>query len=366
MRSRFLFTALLTSTVLISHAQEKTSKSLTLWYTQPAQKWTDALPVGNGRMGAMVFGGVSDERIQFNEDTLWKGFPHDYDRKGAHDSLAKIRQLLFDGKTKEASDLTRSHFLSDPVRQKPYQPFGDLHLHFANQGSPSDYHRELDLDSATAITTYQIGDDKFERDVFASYPDHAIVVRITCSKPGNVSFTLKMDSPQTNSATKALSHDTLALAGQVETNGLRFESRVRVVADAGTVTTNGNIISVAKADSATLFLVAATSFKNYQDISGDPASECAKDLEAVSHKSYESVRSTQLADYQNLFHRVNLSLGYTDQAKLPTNQRLEAVKTRGLDADPRPRRALFPIRPLPPHFQQPPRRSARQFARPLE
>jgi len=334
MTKRFLFAALVASTVLISSAQDATHSPLTLWYTRPAQKWTDALPVGNGRMGAMIFGGIIDERIQFNEDTLWKGFPHDYDRKGAHDSLAQIRQFLFDGQVKEASELTRSNFLSDPVRQKPYQPFGDLHLHFANQGDSSDYRRELDLDSATAITTYNLGGVQFKRDVFASYPDHAIVVHITCSKPGNVSFTLRMDSPQTNSATKALSRGTLALTGQVETNGLRFESRVRVMNDGGTVATNGNSVAVENANSATLYLVAATSFKNYQDISGDPGSECAKNLEAVSRKSYDTVRSAQLADYQNLFRRVNLSLGSSGQAKLPTNERLEALKTRGLDADP--------------------------------
>ena len=325
---------LLTALSLESAQAEQTNTNLRLWYTRPAQKWTDALPVGNGRMGAMVFGGVSDERIQFNEDTLWKGFPHDYDRKGAHDSLAQIRQFLFDGKIKEASELTRSNFLSDPVRQKPYQPFGDLHLHFTNQGNSADYLRELNLDSATAITSYRLGDIHFERDVFASYPDHALVMHITASTLGNVSFTLKMDSPQTNSATKAVSQDTLSLSGQVETNGLRFESRVRIVCDGGTVTTNGNVLAVQSANAATVYLVAATSFKNFQDISGDPAGECAKNLEAVSAKSYETVRSTQLKDYQNLFRRVNLSLGSFDQAKLPTNQRLEAVKTRGLDADP--------------------------------
>ena len=338
MTKTFLPITLLAISVLFCchhiEAQPTTNKSLKLWYTQPAQKWTDALPVGNGRLGAMVFGGISDERIQFNEDTLWKGFPHDYDRKGAHDSLARIRQLLFEGKVKEASDLTRSNFLSDPVRQKPYQPFGDLHLHFSGRDNATDYRRELDLDTATAATTYQFGGEKFERDIFASYPDHALVMHITCSKRGNVNFTLKMDSPQTNSATKALSRDTLAMTGQVETNGLRFESRVRVVCEGGTTTTNDNTILVENADSATLFLVAATSFKNYQDISGDPGAICATDLEAVSRKSFDAVRSAQLADYQNLFHRVNLSLGSTDQANLPTDKRLDAVKTQGLDNDP--------------------------------
>src|SRR6185312_5788921 len=247
---------------------ETTHTNLRLWYTQPAQKWTDALPVGNGRLGAMVFGGINDERIQFNEDTLWKGFPHDYDRAGAHDSLAKIRQLLFEGNANDAITLTRSNFLSDPIRQKPYQPFGDLHFHFADHGTSTDYRRELDLDTVTAVTTYRVDGVRFQRDVFASYPDHAIVAHLTADKPHNIAFTLKMDSPQTDSATKAIARDTLALTGQVEPNGLRFESRVRVVCEGGTVTTNGNALVVENADSATVLLVAATSFKNFQDISG--------------------------------------------------------------------------------------------------
>ncbi len=337
MKKVLLGITLAVSTIFICQrniAQETTKKSLCLWYTQPAQKWTDALPIGNGRLGAMVFGGTTDERIQFNEDTLWKGFPHNYDRAGAHDSLAKIRQLLFDGKTKEASDLTRSNFLSDPVRQKAYQPFGDLHFHFANQGDVADYRRELDLDTAIAVTTYRAGGVRFKRDVFASYPDHAIITHITADKPRALSFTLKIDSPQTNSSTKALTRDTLALTGQIETNGLRFESRVRVVCEGGTVTTNGNTIAVENANSAMVFLVAATSFKNFQDISGDPAASCARDLAAVSKKSFFTIRVGQLADFQNLFGRVDLNLGHTAKADLPTDERLQAIKTAGLDSDP--------------------------------
>ncbi len=315
-------------------AADGTDNSLRLWYSHPAEKWTGALPVGNGRMGAMVFGGIFEERIQFNEDTLWKGFPHNYDRAGAHDHLAEIRQLLFDGKTKEAVELTRSNFLSEPVRQKAYQPFGDLHLHFSGEGDATDYRRELDLDSAEAITTYRIGDVRFERDVFASHPDDAIVVRITADHPRSVTFTLKMDSPQTNSQTRAIAGDTLALTGQVETNGLRFESRARVVCDGGDIKTNGNTISVENANSATLFLVAATSFKNFQDISADPAKKCAKDLASVSRKSFETVLNTHLTDYRGLFRRVSFGLPQTSRSESPTDKRLEAVKQNGLDGDP--------------------------------
>jgi len=312
---------------------DASENSLCLWYSKPAEKWTDALPIGNGRMGAMVFGGVSDERIQFNEDTLWKGFPHDYDRAGAHDHLAEIRQLLFDGKINEAISVTRSNFLSDPIRQKAYQPFGDLRLHFADQGEVTDYRRQLDLDSATASTTYSVGGVRFTRDVFASHPDRVIVMRITADHPHSISFTLKMDSPQTNSQTHAIAPDTLALTGQVETNGLRFESRVRVVCDGGGMITNGDEVVVKKANAATLFLVAATSFKNFQDISADPAKSCAADFASVTAKSFNSVLSAHLDDYRNLFRRVSLTLGQSP-ADLPTDERLQAVNRKGLASDP--------------------------------
>jgi alpha-L-fucosidase 2 len=332
---RIFFAALIASVFCQqSRAQDATNNPLRLWYVQPAEKWTDALPIGNGRMGAMVFGGVFDERIQFNEDTLWKGSPHDYDRAGAHDYLAQIRQLLFDGKTKEAEVLTRTNFLSDPIRQKAYQPFGDLHLHFVGQGNATEYRRELDLDSATAVTTYRLDDVRYQRDVFASYPDRAIIVRLTADQPRHISFTLKMDSPHTNSQTLGIARDTLALTGQVETNGLRYESRVRVFCDGGSVTTNGNSIVVENANSATLLLVAATSFKNFQDISADPANACATDLAAISKKPFDAIRAAQLADFRSLFRRVNLSLGHTASSDLPTDQRLQSLKRAGLKSDP--------------------------------
>lgn len=333
---KFVFAALVVSVAIISRqsSAETADKDLRLWYSQPAEKWTEALPVGNGRMGAMVFGGIFEERIQFNEDTLWKGFPHNYDHAGAHDHLAEIRQLLFDGKTKEAVDITRATFLSEPLRQKAYQPFGDLRLHFNGKGEVTDYRRELDLDSATAVTTYRMAGVRFERDVFASRPDRAIVVRMMADQPRHVSFSLKMDSPQTNSATRAIAGDTLALTGQVETNGLRFESRVRVSCDGGTVKTNGNSIVVENANSATVILVAATSFKNFQDISDDPAKKCANDFAAIGKRTFDSLRKAQLADYRELFGRVSLNLGRTGHADLPTDKRLEAVKQDGLVGDP--------------------------------
>ncbi len=175
-RALFLLitSSLCAANVLFAASQSAT----TLWYAQPADKWTDALPIGNGRMGAMVFGGVFDERIQFNEDTLWKGQPHDYVRDGAGEQLPKIRSLLAAGEITNAMVLARSNFLSNPVRQKPYQPFGNLRLHFSGAGDVTDYHRELDLDSAIASVSYRLGDVTFVRETFASYPDRAIIMRI--------------------------------------------------------------------------------------------------------------------------------------------------------------------------------------------
>ncbi|MDE3067134.1 MAG: glycoside hydrolase family 95 protein [Verrucomicrobiota bacterium] len=305
-----------------------------LWYTRPAVEWTEALPIGNGRLGAMIFGGVPDERIQFNEDTLWTGQPHDYVRAGARDHLAEIRKLLFAGKAGAAGDIARKYFLSDPVRQKAYQPFGDLHFHVGGDTNIAAYRRELDLDSAVARVTYHAHGVTYRRVAFASHPDQVIVLRFTADKPGHINFTLRIDSPQTNSQTRAISADTLALTGQVETGGLRFESRVRVLADGGQTSANGDLLSVSNADAATVLLVAATSFKTFQDISGHPGRRCARILARLEHESYETLLARHLADYRRLFDRVQLDLGHVGPLELPTDQRLKLIKVHGLEGDP--------------------------------
>ncbi|HZT21347.1 MAG TPA: glycoside hydrolase family 95 protein [Verrucomicrobiae bacterium] len=310
------------------------TNSLKLWFAQPAEKWTDALPIGNGRMGAMIFGRVPDERVQFNEDTLWTGRPHDYVRAGAREQLPKIRQLLFAGKVKEAEQLAREKFLSDPVRQKAYQPFGELHFHFLGQTNVTDYRRELDLNSAIARVIYRADGVTYTREAFASYPDHVIVLRFTADQPGQIGFTLTLDSPQTNSQTRAIALDTLVLAGQVETGGLKFESRVRVTTEGGTVRTNGDTLSVEHADSATVLLVAATSFRNFQDIGANPDARCARALAALAGRDYPALLARHEADYQKLFDRLTLNLGRTDRADLPTDERLKRVQESGLAGDP--------------------------------
>src|SRR5438876_5759050 len=182
--------------IMMLFSSNSFADDLKLWYSKPAAQWEEALPIGNGHMGAMVFGGVVDERIQFNEDTLWTGKPHDYVREGAGDYLQQIRDLVYAGKEKEKelAQLVKEHFLSDPVRQKAYQPFGDLHLHFEGHDGATDYRRELDLSSAIAQVSYVVGDVTYRRQTFASYPDRVIVSHLQASKVGQLIFSLKLDS----------------------------------------------------------------------------------------------------------------------------------------------------------------------------
>jgi alpha-L-fucosidase 2 len=339
-------------------AADNAGQPPTLWYGQPAQKWVEALPVGSGRLGAMVFGGTVDERIQFNEDTLWTGKPHDYAHPGAADHLDELRKMIADGQGKQAAIPLREHFLSIPLHQRAYQPFGDLRLHFPGHEEATDYRRELDLDSAVAHVSYRINGVKFERQTFASYPDQVIVVRIVANQPGHVSFTLTMDSPHKVSKIAVIAPDTLRLTGQVQdanafmysqtsakppkdplpatiqTDGLRFESRLRVLADGGKVTATDQGIVVENAGAVTLVLAAATSFKNFQDIGGDPAAACEGSLSKATGKSFNALLAAHVADHRRLFRRVSLDLGAGEPANLPTDERLKRAKTTGLATDP--------------------------------
>ncbi|MGC4070914.1 MAG: glycoside hydrolase family 95 protein [Nibricoccus sp.] len=307
---------------------------LVLWYEQPAGKWTEALPIGNGRMGAMVFGNPAEERIQYNEDTLWTGKPHDYARPNAVQYLPAIRQAIAANNSKEAHAIAKANFLGDPVRQKAYQPFGDLRLSFSGHQLATNYRRELDLNTGVALTRYRLGETTYTREVFASYPAQAIVIRLTADKPGSINFTLRSDSPHKSATTRLVGADTLALAGQIASDGLRFESRVRLVASGGSTEASDNKIVVKNADSALLVLVAATSFKNYEDISADPAERCAAYLARLETQSFASLLSAHQADYLELFGRVSINLGSTDAAALPTDQRQRRLKENGLASDP--------------------------------
>jgi alpha-L-fucosidase 2 len=339
-----------------AHADDQ----LELWYNQPATKWTEALPIGNGRIGAMIFGGVAEEHIQFNESTVWTGQPHAYQHDGAVKFLPQMRELLNAGraldreaaalekqgkkveaaekskaahaKQKAGEDMGGKEFMSVPLHQKAYQPFGDLRISFPAHTNFSNYRRNLDLNTAVAQISYRVGDVNFTRECFATFPDQVLVWRVTADKKGGVSFTAKLDSPHKSAQTATADGNQLALFGEVEAGGVKFHACFQVVANGGTVTGTDQGISVQNADSAMLLLAAASSFKDYTDISADPAARCAHTLIAVAGRDFATLLAAHEKDYQALFQRVSLDLGKTAAALLPTDERLKKFST-GNDPD---------------------------------
>lgn len=338
MRLCCLIPLLLTCAPLAATATTPPSIPALLWYAQPAAKWEEALPVGSGRHGAMVFGGTARERIQFNEDTLWTGKPHDYVRAGSGEALPEVRRLLAEGKTEDAVKLGRAKLLSDPVRQKAYQPFGNLRLTFPGHETATDYRRELNLDTAVATTRYRVDSVTFTREVFASYPDRVIIVRLTASQPGALNGTVGLDSPHQDSATAASARDTLQLTGRVQADGLRFAARLVAHATGGTIATTSNTLVLTGVDALTLVLAAETSFVNFNDISADAVARCTQTLAALAtadRAGYPTLRERHVADHQTLFRRVALDLGRTPAADLPTDERIRRVRAaKTIDADP--------------------------------
>lgn len=310
---------------------EEAPRDLVLWYQEPAAAWVEALPIGSGSMGAMVFGGPSEARYQFNEDTLWVGEPHDYAHVGAADHLATIRELLFQGKQRQAQGLAGQQFMSEPLRQAAYQPFGDLRLQFDGHDTATDYRRELDLDSAITTTSYMVDGVRYERRAFASFPYGVIVVRVTASEPGRLDFGVSLTSPHRDSSAHVLDDRHLVLAGKPSMLALknsehagktRFEARLRVIPEGGACRASTNGLEVTAADAVTLLLVPATSFRSYQDIDGDPGARAAEKMAALADRSYEELQRAHLEDHRALFRRVTLDVGTTPAAERPTLDRL--------------------------------------------
>ena len=306
---------------------------LTLWYKKPAEAWTDALPIGNGRLGAMVFGGIKRERIQLNEETLWDGGPRDTNNPKALEALPKVQQLLFDNKNEEATQLASETMHGIPERIKSYQSVGDLFLEFAQSDRVTEYRRELDLDTAVAKITYRAGEFNFTREVFATAVDNLIVIRVECDTPGQIAFDATMTREQ-DAAVEVIADNLLRLDGQSGDEGcLRFSACLHVQTEGGTVQSAEDRLSVRGADAVTLFLAAATSYINQKDASGNPHTLCEDHLRGIETKSYASILKDHIADHQSLFRRVDLNLGATGAANLPTDERLVAVQEGASDPE---------------------------------
>jgi alpha-L-fucosidase 2 len=324
--------------------EKELNPSVVLWYDKPANGWTEALPLGNGRLAAMIYGGSKSDTIQFNEETLWSGQPHDYANPGAHEYFGKLRELLWAGKQDEAHNLGNEHFMSQPFGQLCYQPFGNIILDFPGHENAVNYQRKLDLEDALSTVSYEVDGVKFKRETFSSAPDQAIVIRLESSKSKALNFSAGLNSPHSN-YTVSVDGDEIILKGKANNypqelgrdgkpypeSKLTFEARLKIVNEGGEIVQTENSIKVENAKKATIYLVAATSFVNYCDISADPAERCEKYLANLEGKTYENLKSEHIADYQQLFNRVEIDLGSSEISKRPTNERLISFKT---DEDP--------------------------------
>ena len=315
--------------------------SALLWYAAPAQKWDETLPVGNGRLGAMVFGKNGEERIQLNEETYWSGGPYSTVVKGGYKVLPEIQKLVFEEKYLAAHNLFGRNLMGYPVEQQKYQCLANLHLFFKNQDSVTDYKRWLDLEKGISGVAYQSNGISFQREIFASAPDQVIVVRITADKSGSLSFTanLRGERNQTHSnyATDYFRMDPYGNDGLVLTGKsadymgvegkVKYEARIKAVPEGGTMKTNGVDLIIENANAVTLYFAAATNFVNYKDVSADQHQRVDDYLKGIENKLYNNIFESAVADHKKYFSRVSLQLPNTENSFLPTTERMKKIQS---------------------------------------
>ena len=304
-----------------------------LWYTTSAANWNEALPIGNGRLGAMVFGGLNDERLQLNEDSVWAGQKMDRVNPAAAQAIPEVRRLLAAGRFAEAEALADKAIISVPRRMPPYQPLGDLLLQFKVSGEFSDYRRELDLDAAIARVTFRVDGATFTREVLSTAVDQVIIVRLTASRRGALSFSATMGRER--DAEMRVAGRDIILEGQAmpvgdrqkdePRTGVKFVGIIRVIADGGRTQASGNFVVVEAADSVTLLVAAATSYREKEPLAAARAT-----IEAASVRAFERMRGDHVADYQTFARRVAFQLDAT-APDLPTDVRLARVKAGSAD-----------------------------------
>jgi len=310
----------------VSNAQQEA----VLWYDKPAEYWEEALPLGNGRLGAMVYGIPENEEIQLNEETVSAGSPYKNYNPDGKAALSTIRQLIFDGKYAEAQELTGEKILSKNGFGMPYQTVGSLRLIFDGHQNYTDFRRELDIDKAVATTTYTVDGVEYKREVFTSFTDQLVVVRLTASKPGKLTFTTKLTCPQEVEVI-ASGKDRLSMEGITKgddfTEGkVRFRADLKLNIQGGKSTTNDSLLIVNGATSATIYVAMASNFVNYKDISADPVERNKVYLKNAG-KNYPKALQAHIAEYQKYYRRVSLELGHTPQANKPTDVRVKEFAT---------------------------------------
>ena len=310
-------------------ADEPAPRVHELWYRAPATEWTEALPVGNGRISAMVFGGIESERLQLNEDTLWAGGPYNPANPKARGSMEALRELIFDGKYSEAETFANTNVMATPIRQAAYQTVGSLMLDMPDiaAAQASGYRRSLDIDSALSETVFTLDGVDYRRRVVASPADQVIAVHLSASKRGRIGCKLSFTCPLKQWQVATEGDDTVILSGQNDPHGqipgaLRFEGRLRVLAPGGRLSNDGKTLSIEGADEVTLLIAMATSYRRFDDVSGDPGVITRAQIEKASRRSFRQIADAAAVDHRRLFRRVSIDLGTSAAAALPTDARV--------------------------------------------
>ncbi|CAH1213612.1 hypothetical protein PAECIP111891_03999 [Paenibacillus allorhizoplanae] len=301
------------------------TQELKLWYRGPAEKWVNALPVGNGKLGAMVFGGVKQERIQINEDSLWYGGPKKREQPDAYKHLEEIRRLMFEGKPQDAEYLARMAMTPGPKFFAPYQTLGDINLYFReSNGETTNYSRELDLPTGIAKTSYSLEGTTYQREIFASAMDQVLVIRLSSDRPGAISFSTNLSRRPFEGTSGKESAEGIVMQGQCGPDGVHYATVLKAVAVGGNVQIIGDFISVEAVDSVTLYVAAATTFRH-----PEPLVVCQSCIAASVAKGFEAVREDHVKDHRSLFERVQLEIEDPDHqvaAVLPTDERLRRIQ----------------------------------------
>jgi alpha-L-fucosidase 2 len=325
----FVFSALILLTNPISGNQFP-DQSLKIWMNRPAENWNEAFPVGNGSLGAMIFGGIEKERFQLNEESVWTGEPGWDGNPLAHKALPQVRKLLFEGKYREAEKLAQTNIMGTIRRDEKssYQTLGDLVLDFGSLPVVSRYRRELDIREAIARVSFTSGQVNYQREIFCSAPDKALVIRLTADKQGSLTFTARLSQPGNKATIKASGNEIVMNEHTGDQAGVKLETRLRLVTFGGVIISDSDSIRVEKADTVTILLTAATDYRG-----DDPSVLSSTRMESVLKRRYSTVLEDHKTDYQSLFNRVSIDLGSSDGNYFTTDSRITAMQNGYIDYD---------------------------------
>ena len=330
MKKTLLKTTLLAAVCLMTTTEGMAENKHVLWYDRPAYTWTEALPIGNSRLGAMIYGTPGSERLQLNEETIWAGRPNNNANPEAKEYLPKVRQLVWEGKYKEAQDLATAHVQANTNSGMPYQPFGDLYINFPGNGEYTNYYRELSLDSARAITRYTSNGVTYQREYISSFDGNVIAIHLTASKKGMITCNAQMTSPQQDVTIKSEGNE-IVLSGisgwhEGQKGKVTFTGRATATVKGGSMSSRDGVLQISGADEATIYLTIATNFNSYKDISGNDTLRSETALKEALAKEFNTMKAAHVKKYKALYDRVKLDLGKDAFASTTTDKRVELFK----------------------------------------